>query len=171
MASSLHLTAARIGQSWNFGLFDLNVLCIALSPHLEDDETVLAGAETGLYRSANGGRAWRETAFPTDKAPILCLAFIDDGAAKILAGTEITGFGSLAMKAKAGLDWRRNHSEAVNDIQIVHRSDGSRRLFALVDDGLLASADDGQTWRRLMQTSSAQPHSWPRPRGLFSSAS
>ncbi len=152
-------------QSWNFGLFDLNVLCIALSPHLEDDETVLAGAETGLYRSANGGRAWRETAFPTDKAPVLCLAFIDDGAAKILAGTENHG---LWVSGDEGKSWTRLAPEtipdAVNDIQVIHRSDGSRRLFALVDDGLLASADDGQTWRRLMQTSDA-PTAFLAPAG------
>lgn len=143
-------------QSWNFGLFDLNVLCIALSPSLAEDETVLAGAETGLYRSANGGRAWRITDFPTDKAPVLCLAFIDDGAAKILAGTENHG---LWVSCDEGKSWTRLAPEtipdAVNDIQIIHRSDDSRRLFALVDDGLLASADDGQTWTRLMQTRDA----------------
>lgn len=138
-------------QSWNFGLFDLNVLCIALSPNLAEDETVLAGAETGLYRSDNGGRAWRETAFPTDRAPILCLAFIDDGAGKILAGTENHG---LWASGDQGRNWLRLAEKSmpatVNDIQIA-----GRRLFALVDDGLLTSADDGQTWTRLMQTRDA----------------
>ena len=140
-------------QSWNFGLFDLNVLCIALSPSLAEDEAVLAGAETGLYRSDNGGRAWRETAFPTDRAPILCLAFIDDGAGKILAGTENHG---LWASDDQGRNWSRLAEKSmpatVNDIQIRR---GDRRLFALVDDGLLASADDGQTWTRLMQTRDA----------------
>ena len=138
-------------QSWNFGLFDLNVLCIALSPSLAEDETVLAGAETGLYRSANGGRAWRVTAFPTDRAPVLCLAFIDEGAGKILAGTENHG---LWASGDQGRNWLRlaekSMPETVNDIQIA-----GRRIFALVDDGLLASADDGQSWTRLMQTSDA----------------
>ena len=140
-------------QSWNFGLFDLNVLCLALSPSLAEDETVLAGAETGLYRSDNGGRAWRETAFPTDQAPILCLSFIDDGAGKILAGTENHG---LWVSGDQGRNWLRLAEKSmpatVNDIQIRR---GDRRLFALVDDGLLASADDGQSWTRLMQTRDA----------------
>lgn len=138
-------------QSWNFGLFDLNVLCIALSPSLAEDETVLAGAETGLYRSDNGGRAWRETAFPTDRAPVLCLAFIDDGAGKILAGTENHG---LWVSGDQGRNWLRLAEKSmpatVNDIQ-----SAGRRIFALVDDGLLTSADDGQTWTRLMQTRDA----------------
>lgn len=140
-------------QSWNFGLFDLNVLCIALSPNLAEDETVLAGAETGLYRSANGGRAWRATAFPTDRAPVLCLAFIDDGAAKILAGTENHG---LWASCDQGKNWLRlaekSMPETVNDIQIRR---GGRQIFALVDDGLLASTDEGETWTRLMQTRDA----------------
>ena len=144
-------------KPWNFGLFDLNVLCIALSPHLKEDETVLAGAETGLYRSTNGGRAWRVTGFPTDSAPVLCLAFVHDGAAgaaKILAGTESHG---LLVSCDEGKSWTRlapeTIPEAVNDIQIIRRPDGSQHLFALVNDGLLTSADDGQNWARLMQTS------------------
>ena len=138
-------------QSWNFGLFDLNVLCIALSPNLAEDETVLAGAETGLYRSANGGRAWRATAFPTDRAPVLCLAFIDEGAAKILAGTENHGLWASCDRGKSWLRLaEKSMPETVNDIQIA-----GRQLFALVDDGLLASTDEGETWTRLMQTSDA----------------
>lgn len=146
-------------QPWNFGLFDLNVLCIALSPNLQQDETVLAGAETGLYRSANGGRAWRATAFPTDKAPVLCLAFVNEGAAgktRILAGAENHG---LWVSGDEGESWTRLAPaiipESVNDIQIIRKPDGSRHLFALVNDGLLTSADGGQTWTRLMQTGDA----------------
>ena len=144
-------------QPWNFGLFDLNALCIALSPNLQQDETVLAGTETGLYRSANGGRAWRATAFPTDKAPVLCLAFVNEdatGKTRILAGTENHG---LWVSCDEGKSWTRLAQEvipeSVNDIQIIRRSDSSRYLFALVNDGLLTSADDSQTWTRLMQTS------------------
>ena len=35
-------------QPWNFGLFDLHVLCLVISPHWRADETVFAGTETGL---------------------------------------------------------------------------------------------------------------------------
>lgn len=144
-------------KPWNFGLFDLNALCIALSPNLQHDEIVLAGTETGLYRSANGGRAWRATAFPTDKAPVLCLAFVNGDAAgktRILAGTENHG---LWVSCDEGRSWTRLMPaiipESVNDIQVIRRSDGSQHLFALVSDGLLTSADGGRTWARLMQTS------------------
>ena len=53
---------ANQGQSWtawNFGLLDLRVLCLAVSPNFGYDETLYIGTESGLYRSTNGGRAWR----------------------------------------------------------------------------------------------------------------
>ena len=50
--------------AWNFGLFDLNVLCFGISPNFASDETLFAGTQTGLFRSTNGGRAWREVDLP-----------------------------------------------------------------------------------------------------------
>lgn len=139
-------------QPWNFGLFDLNVLSLALSPHLPTDETVFAGTETGLYRSTNGGRAWRATDFPTECAPVLCLACSD---ATLFAGTENHG---LLASDTQGSSWRRlaeNHlPQAVNGLQFVPHSAGRPRLFALAADGILASADEGRSWQRLLQTDS-----------------
>ncbi len=45
--------------AWNFGLLDLNVLCLAVSPDFANDETLVAATESGLFVSTNGGRAWR----------------------------------------------------------------------------------------------------------------
>ncbi len=143
-------------KPWNFGLFDLNVLAIALSPNLAEDETVFVGTETGLYRSTNGGRAWCVTGFPTDYAPVLCLALLHEdatGTTKILAGTENHG---LLVSGEQGNDWTRlaeeSIPESVNDIQVIRQPNGSQRLFALVDDGILTSTDAGHGWARLMQT-------------------
>ena len=46
--------------AWNFGLLDLNVLCLAVSPDDAQDET--SPDRSGIFRSTNGGRAWREVA-------------------------------------------------------------------------------------------------------------
>lgn len=54
---------------WNFGLLDLNVLALAISPCFESDETIFAGTESGIFRSTNGGRAWREADFPLSWHP------------------------------------------------------------------------------------------------------
>ena len=78
---------------WNFGLLDLHVLVLALSPDFAHDEILFAGVESGIFRSTNGGRAWREVLFPTDLAPVISLAispdFKRDGL--LLAGTEAHG--------------------------------------------------------------------------------
>ena len=143
-------------QPWNFGLFDLHVLCLALSPNWRADETVLAGAETGLYRSSNGGRAWRATDFPAELAPVLCLdaAGADEhGETMLFAGTEDNG---LLASRDDGKTWRRLAADclvsAVNQLAVVEAV-GS--LFALVDDAVLRSLDGGRSWDLALRAESA----------------
>ncbi len=145
-------------QPWNFGLFDLGVLCLAASPHLPADETIAAGTETGLYRSANGGRAWRESGFPSEFAPILSLAFLDlssngVGETLLFAGTEQNG---LFVSGGEGEGWHRIAPEAlpgsVNQLQILRKPDGEARIVALAEDGVLISRNAGQNWDYLVQT-------------------
>lgn len=73
-------------QSTNFGLLDLEILCLASSPHFAEDEVIWAGgANGGLYRSRNGGRAWREAGHGLPDAAVQCLVFTEAG---LFAGTE-----------------------------------------------------------------------------------
>ena len=137
-------------QSWNFGLFDLSVLCLALSPAWGKDETVFAGTETGLYRSANGGRAWRHTGFPTELAPVLSLACLADqrsASTVLLAGAESHG---LLASCDQGETWKPLASDtisgAVNQLHIWQSDAGDCSVYALVDDGLLRSDDMGRSW-------------------------
>ena len=140
-------------QPWNFGLFDLNVLCLALSPCWLEDETVYAGAETGLYRSTNGGRAWRHTGFPTELAPALCIAsFVDrrSGSNRLLVGTESEG---LLASSDQGETWERlaadARSGAVNQLHV--DANGAISLYALTGDGVMRSDDQGQSWSELIR--------------------
>ena len=143
-------------QPWNFGLFDLNVLCLALSPRWRQDETVYAGAETGVYRSGNGGRAWRFTGFPTEFAPVLCLALAVDqgsGAALLYAGSEAHG---VQVSCDHGESWQRLALDsAVNQLGVKCREDGGFVLYALVDEGLVCSEDGGKSWLDVLQTEAA----------------
>lgn len=139
-------------QPWNFGLFDLNVLCIALSPGWIDDETVFAATETGLYRSANGGRAWRHSGFPAECAPalcILCLEVSDSRASRLIVGTEQHG---LLVSADQGETWERLAADAisgaVNQLHLGRCGDGSRAVFALVEDGIARADAAGMTWTK-----------------------
>lgn len=141
--------------AWNFGLFDLNVLCLALSPGWIKDETAYAGTETGLYRSTNGGRAWRHCDFPAELAPALSIACYEDerdGSAQLLVGTESSG---LLASRDQGETWARvaedRISGAVNQLLLARDAAGGLSLYALTDDGVMCSGDQGRNWSQLVR--------------------
>lgn len=141
--------------AWNFGLFDLNALCLALSPAWATDETAYVGTETGLYRSTNGGRAWRPSGFPAELAPaqcLLCLLDPDSGSQTLLVGTESHG---LYASRDQGESWQRLAADAiegvVNQLHLREGADGSPALYALTNDGVLRSDDCGLSWSRLFR--------------------
>jgi len=142
-------------QPWNFGLLDLTVHAVALSPHFSADQTVLIGTESGIFRSRNGGRAWRGVSFPPEAAPVLSLSpspdFIRDR--RWFAGTEGNG---LYTSGDNGDTWERIAAEsitgAVNAIAMPPAC--PEELWLLLDDRLLLSRDLGVRWT---------PHSAPFP--------
>jgi photosystem II stability/assembly factor-like uncharacterized protein len=134
---------------WNFGLLDLNILTMAVSPAFADDETLFVGTESGIFRSTNGGRAWREAGFPAEVAPVLSLALSPDYAqdGTLLAGTESHGLFSSHDK---GHSWARLGEEAiadtVNGIVLSPQFPAKPHILALLNDTLLVSRDGGQSW-------------------------
>jgi photosystem II stability/assembly factor-like uncharacterized protein len=149
------------GGTWfpaNFGLLDLHVLSLA---HVVDGErrVFLAGTETGVFRSTNGGRAWRETDFAMDYGPVLCLAA--GPAQTVYAGTESAG---LLVSTDAGKTWtpaRIGLDGAVNQVVV-----GAGALLILHDDALLVSRDGGawEPWTEALGggvTAVAAPSSRP----------
>ncbi len=133
----------RFWSSANFGLLDLSVLSLAISPNFADNETIFAGTESGAFRSTNGGRAWRETCFPMEYAPVLSLAYAQGET--LFAGTESHG---IHASHDSGQTWARldagTLTGAVN--QIIASTANPSHLLALHDDSLLLSRDGGQSW-------------------------
>jgi photosystem II stability/assembly factor-like uncharacterized protein len=126
---------------WNFGLIDLNVYALAISPSFARDRTVFAGTESGIFRSSNGGRGWREINFPMEAAPVLCLHLAEDGA--LYAGTEAHG---LYRSDDQGVTWQPLTIDgAAAPVHAIHAVSASQ-LIVLLEDRLLRSADRGQTW-------------------------
>ena len=121
---------------WNFSLLDLNVYALALSPHYAQDHTVYVGTESGIFRSSNGGRGWRELPFPMDVAPVLALGVSANGT--IYAGTEDHG---LYASTDGGAAWTQ--IKASGSVQTL---DVSAALNALLPDQLWHSTDGGQSW-------------------------
>jgi photosystem II stability/assembly factor-like uncharacterized protein len=134
--------------SWNFGLLDLNVACIGVSPNFSVDETVFAGTETGLFHSTNGGRAWRDINLPFGFEDVLCLAvsprFADDHTLYI--GTETQG---LWVSGDEGSNWQQcaSFDAPINALLL---GDNPNEILAITSDELWRSTDSGQTWAKTL---------------------
>ena len=138
---------------------DLNVLALAISPGFEQDETLFAGTETGIFRSANGGRAWREVNLPSGFETTLSLAispnYPRDGA--LFAGTEGHG---LLVSNDFGESWTAVGDGAldgpVNSIYLSPDFASRPELVALSNGGVMISRDCGKSWAALWEKVSAE---------------
>ena len=141
-------------RRWNFGLLDLSVYCLAASPNYAANETLLAGTETALFRSENGGRSWRETAFPESAAPVLSLATDSDDT--IWAGTERYG---VWQSSDYGVTWVRADggtvTGAVNQLVLAEH-----HILAVLPDTVLVTNEQGREWRPVL-TDVAEGGEWP----------
>jgi photosystem II stability/assembly factor-like uncharacterized protein len=135
--------------AWNFGLLDLNILCLAISPDFARDETVFVGTQSGVFRSTNGGRAWREVDLPVGYEAVLSLALSPDFARDgiLLAGTETQG---LLLSTDAGESWQRLgadvFTEATDAIHLAPDFSTRPEILALQAGTLFHSTDRGETW-------------------------
>lgn len=78
--------------SWNFGLLDANLFCLAVSPNYTRNRRVYVGASTGLFRSTNGGYSWAPVDGPHPFETIQAILEIESGRGNILlVGCETGG--------------------------------------------------------------------------------
>ncbi len=136
-------------HSWNFGLLDLETLALAVSPDFGTDETVYVATGTGVFRSTNGGRAWRELAYAgegpeaEDALPPTGVAVTRD---ILVVSTENKG---LYYSRDRGDTWfKRNafRSGQTNTLAVSH--DGAKLLLA-APAAVSLSADSGAIWQRI----------------------
>jgi photosystem II stability/assembly factor-like uncharacterized protein len=121
------------GDTWasgNPGLLDLNVLCLTDG---------FAGTATGLYRSGNGGRSWREIPLPCGAAAVECASAVDR---LVVVGTDAAG---AFVSADAGRTWSPVDvpEAAITAVAV----DGARMAIA-APQRVYLSGDRGATWRR-----------------------
>jgi len=151
MEDGVFSTTDRGGHwaAWNFGLLDLNALCVDISADYVRDETLFLGVGSGIFRSTNGGRAWREVGFSVDLAPVLSIAlsprYSEDGI--LFVGTEADG---LFRSDDRGRTWTRIGSniivDAVNDILLSPDFPERPDVLVVQPDGLHISRDGGLSW-------------------------
>lgn len=138
------------GRSWtpaNVGLQEYHALALAWAPPAPPGvwpawEVVFAGTEDGLYRSPNGGRAWKQS--DGVQGVVLCIAvaldFHHSGVA--LAGTEDNG---LWLSTDGGHCFSRvpGAPESINALAV--NSDS----WLLSDSEGLWHSPDGVSWERM----------------------
>lgn len=148
-------------QSADFGLLDLEVLCIACAPDFAGSEVVWAGtAGGGFYRSRNAARSWRESGAGLADSAIQCLAvsptFVADKT--LFVGTETAG---VFCSTDAGASWFPSGAElagqSVNTLSILpgfHLDRGNspdqdkpQTILAGTSNGIFLSVDGGEHWR------------------------
>lgn len=142
------------GRSWaaaNVGLHNYHVLALAWAPPTPVGvwpawEVVFAGAEDGVYRSPNGGRAWKRSAGL--HGVVLCLAAAPDfhSSGVVLAGTEETGLwrstdGGHCFAPVPGAPAQ------INALAVTADAEGQR--WVLSDGESLWRSPDGLQWSRV----------------------
>jgi photosystem II stability/assembly factor-like uncharacterized protein len=134
---------------WNFGLLDWHIFSIAVLPPASSgasggQATLLAGTETGLFRSTNNGRAWREVEFPDDVGAVLSLgeSYASEQAV-MYAGTET---GALFRSQDGGHTWEPVAVGVFKaEISVLAASGDS--VLAASHEQLMVSHDRGRTWK------------------------
>jgi hypothetical protein len=145
------------GRTWvaaNVGLHDYHVLALAWAPPAPPGtwpawEVVFAGAEDGVYRSPNGGRAWRRS--EGVHGAVLCLAAAPNfhSSGLVLAGTEDNG---LWRSTDGGHCFAHvpGAPEQINALAVTN--DGSGNQWLLSDSECLWRSPDGLQWERVPGT-------------------
>lgn len=131
--------------AWNFGLLDLNVHHLAISPSFNKDELLIVGTESGIYRSTNGGRAWKEIELPCGFRTVLTLSFSPTYSVDqiVYAGTENDG---LYQSNDCGINWHRLGQDSLNGTVsgVCPNADG---LLLIHEGRVFLSTDIGSTFQ------------------------
>jgi photosystem II stability/assembly factor-like uncharacterized protein len=123
------------GQEWDRRSQRV-LLDVAVSP--DDPDLVVAAAESGLLRSADGGRTWTEQA----RSPALAVLAWDDVG---LYGVDRDG--AVHTSSDAGTSWRRRGDVGGGPEAVALHPSKPGVLFVAVDGrGILRSDDDGATF-------------------------
>lgn len=136
-------------HSWNFGLLDRETLALAVSPEFAADETVFVATSSGVFRSTNGGRAWRELPFAgeepdsEDAMPPTGVAVTRD---MIIVSTEAKG---LYYSRDNGATWFKRNAFRSGQTLALATARSQELLLLATPSAIAISEDSGATWERI----------------------
>ena len=139
-------------KTWNFGLFDLNIYDLVVSPGFMNDQTLYLGTETGIFISKNGGCSWQDSAFPIENGAVLSLTVsnMQDNMHYIYAGTEKNG---LYLSKDRGKHWEclidRRINGTINQVLVEDSENISPKVTTLLADRIIESSINSENWKTL----------------------
>ena len=129
-------------QAWNYGLLDLETISVVVSPRFAEDETVIASTVRGLFRSTNGGKAWRELPFPSSALPLSSIVI---AGSVLVVGSESQG---VFYSPDLGTTWGKRSSFVSGQISAL-ATDSVGMVIAVATPSVVArSTDQGANWIR-----------------------
>lgn len=152
-------------EAWNFGLLDPEVTAVACSPAFGQDGTALAATVTGVFRTTNGGRAWRETSLGDTATAILAAVFAPHCEGKVAFAADENG--GVYRSDDTGRTWQTLTTPldglSLNALllPLPPATDGNAPLTVAIahETGVHLSPDGGATWQE-----------WQAPGGVLSLA-
>ncbi|MCC7358549.1 MAG: hypothetical protein IT317_03680 [Anaerolineales bacterium] len=134
--------AGRHWQGWNLGLFDRQIVALAVSPAFAADRSVVAATNLGLVLSQNGGRRWRALALPGGAGAVTALAIGAAPGAALAVGTDT---GQVWLSTDWGDTWdgvaRLPAAESVPSLEFLDDT-----LYILTDQALVAARRAAAGW-------------------------
>ncbi|HYI25318.1 MAG TPA: hypothetical protein VD767_07920, partial [Thermomicrobiales bacterium] len=137
------------GATWaaaNIGLLDMSVHSLCCAVQRNGAATALAGTETGVFLSTNGGRSWRDTGFHTDGVPVQTMAWLP-GVELAVAGTAGAG---VCLSEDNGRTWSWTEGALRNQdvvlVTFVERPGQQPAILAVLSTSMQISLDLGRSW-------------------------
>ncbi|MCX6017694.1 MAG: hypothetical protein NTZ50_04190 [Chloroflexi bacterium] len=127
-------------HAWNFGLIDMHVNALLVSPDFAHDATIFAATDHAVFQSTNSGRAWRELPLPAEAVPCTALAFGHKGA--LLVGIEGAGLWSAPAPYTTFAREARMPADEINALATTPRG-----ACAATSNGIYIFT--GRTWKRI----------------------
>lgn len=130
----------------------MGILALAVAPNFAADPTVLAGTNTGIYLSRDGGETWKSTTMPMagSRVPDICFSshYPTDG--MVLAGTLEDG---VVISKDRGETWYSRSfgllDTAIFAVAFSPDFNSDDTLYAGTDTALYFSYNQGLAWKDL----------------------
>ena len=146
-------TRGRYWETANFGLYDLRVWSLCISPAWKTDQTAFAVVGDGLFRSTNGARAWQslESSDLGDALPQVVAVSPNFGQnGTVYLGTASDGIWYSCDRGNQWQPTRDTQRMSINCLAFSSACSQGRAVYAgTTEHGIMRSNDCGRSWESL----------------------